>query len=235
MKYDLRTLSIFFIITFISSLVYAGSKAPNGYVADSNGNIVRSSFGECWHTGTWTKADAVVPGCDGVPANPETAVKPTTEKKSETATNQGSAAPAVTDKSTKATPTPAPAAASAPVAASEKVTFETDTLFGFDKSDLQPEGLSKLEDLVSKLQGTDVEMIIVTGHTDSVGSAIYNEKLSKRRALSAKKFLVSKGLPSDRIVTNGKGEQQPVASNKTSAGRAKNRRVDIEVVGKRTK
>jgi OOP family OmpA-OmpF porin len=78
-------------------------------------------------------------------------------------------------------------------------------------------------------------MIIVTGHTDSVGSAIYNEKLSKRRALSAKKFLVSKGLPSDRIVTNGKGEQQPVASNKTSAGRAKNRRVDIEVVGKRTK
>lgn len=233
MKYDLRTLSIFFIITFISSLVYAGSKAPNGYVADSNGNIVRSSFGECWHTGTWTKADAVVPGCDGVPANPETAVKPTTEKKSDTTKNQSSAAPAVTDKAAKASP--APAAASAPVAASEKVTFETDTLFGFDKSDLQPEGLSKLEDLVSKLQGTDVEMIIVTGHTDSVGSAIYNEKLSKRRALSAKKFLVSKGLPSDRIVTNGKGEQQPVASNKTSAGRAKNRRVDIEVVGKRTK
>ena len=230
MKYDLRNLSIFFIITFISSLVYAGSKAPNGYVADSNGNIVRSSFGECWHTGTWTKADAVVPGCDGVPLTSGT------DKNAATA-NQNAAAPAVTDKAAKASPAPAaaPAAASAPVAASEKVTFETDTLFGFDKSDLQPEGLSKLEDLVSKLQGTDVEMIIVTGHTDSVGSAIYNEKLSKRRALSAKKFLVSKGLPSDRIVTNGKGEQQPVASNKTSAGRAKNRRVDIEVVGKRTK
>ena len=226
MKYDLRTLSIFFIITFISSLVYAGSKAPNGYVADSNGNIVRSNFGECWHTGTWTKADAVVPGCDGVPATSGT-------DKNSANDNKSAAAPAVTDNAAKASP--APASASAPVAASEKVTFETDTLFGFDKSDLQPEGLSKLEDLVSKLQGTDVEMIIVTGHTDSVGSAIYNEKLSKRRALSAKKFLVSKGLPSDRIVTNGKGEQQPIASNKTSAGRAKNRRVDIEVVGKRTK
>jgi OOP family OmpA-OmpF porin len=235
MKYDLRTLSLVFSVTFISGLVYAGSKAPNGYVSDSNGNIVRNSYGECWHTGTWTKADAVVVGCDGVVAKPETPAMPAAEKKSEASTNQSSTASAAADKSVKSSAPSASVSGAAPVPASEKVTFETDTLFGFDKAELQSDGLSKLEDLVSKLQGTDIEIIVVTGHTDSTGPASYNDKLSKRRAQAARNFLVSKGLPADRIFAKGKGEQQPIASNKTSAGRAKNRRVEVEVVGKRTK
>jgi OOP family OmpA-OmpF porin len=130
-------------------------------------------------------------------------------------------------------PAPAPAAAAAPSA--EKVTFEADTFFDFDKFTLKPAGKAKLEDLVSKLTGTDIEVVVATGHTDSVGTEAYNQKLSMRRANAVKAFLVSKGIPADRVFTEGKGESKPVASNKTSEGRAKNRRVDVEVVGNRKK
>ena len=76
-------------------------------------------------------------------------------------------------------------------------------------------------------------MVIAVGHTDSVGSDKYNDRLSQRRADSVKAYLVSKGIEPNRIYTEGKGEKQPVASNKTKEGRAKNRRVEIEVVGTR--
>ncbi|MCE2859259.1 MAG: OmpA family protein [Oxalobacteraceae bacterium] len=130
-------------------------------------------------------------------------------------------------------PAPAPAAAAAP--STEKVTFEADTFFDFDKFTLKAAGKAKLEDLVSKLTGTDIEVVVATGHTDSVGTEGYNQKLSMRRANAVKAFLVSKGVPADRVFTEGKGESKPVASNKTSEGRAKNRRVDVEVVGNRKK
>ena len=78
-------------------------------------------------------------------------------------------------------------------------------------------------------------MIIAVGHTDSVGSDAYNQKLSVRRAESVKAYLVSKGIEANRIYTEGKGEMQPVADNKTREGRAKNRRVEVEVVGTRTR
>ena len=76
-------------------------------------------------------------------------------------------------------------------------------------------------------------MIIGVGHTDSVGNDAYNQKLSVRRAEAVKAFLVSKGIEKNRVYTEGKGEKQPVADNKTAEGRAKNRRVEIEVVGTR--
>jgi OOP family OmpA-OmpF porin len=77
----------------------------------------------------------------------------------------------------------------------------------------------------------DVEIVIATGHTDSVGTDAYNQKLSERRANSVKEYMVSKGVPAAKITTLGKGETQPVATNKTKEGRAKNRRVDIEFKG----
>jgi OOP family OmpA-OmpF porin len=116
---------------------------------------------------------------------------------------------------------------------SSKVTYAADAFFDFDKAVLKPEGKAKLDDLASKVKAINLEVIIAVGHTDSVGSDAYNQKLSIRRAEAVKAYLVSKGIDKSRVYTEGKGEKQPVADNKTKEGRAKNRRVEIEVVGTR--
>ncbi len=165
----------------------------------------------CWRDANWTPATAAQ-GCDG-------AIVP-----------KPAAAPA---PAPVAAPAPAPVAAApapAPVAAS-KVTFAADAFFDFDKAVLKPEGKAKLDDLVSKVKGINLEVIIAVGHTDSVGSDAYNQKLSVKRSEAVKAYRVSKGIEKYRVYTEGKGEKQPVADNKSSAGRAKNRRVEIEVVG----
>jgi len=114
------------------------------------------------------------------------------------------------------------------------VTYAADAFFDFDKAVLKKEGKAKLDDLTSKIKGINLEVIIAVGHTDSVGSDAYNQKLSVKRAEAVKAYLVSKGIEKNRVYTEGKGEKQPVADNKTAEGRAKNRRVEIEVVGTRT-
>jgi len=113
------------------------------------------------------------------------------------------------------------------------VTYAADAFFDFDKVVLKAEGKAKLDDLVGKVKGINLEVIIAVGHTDSVGSDAYNQKLSVKRSDAVKAYLVSKGIEKNRVYTEGKGEKQPVADNKTSAGRSKNRRVEIEVVGTR--
>ena len=111
-----------------------------------------------------------------------------------------------------------------------KTTFAADALFDFAKSDLKPEGKASLDALITKIKGINLEVAIAVGHTDSVGSDAYNQALSLARAESVKAYLVSQGIPAARIRTDGKGESQPVADNATAAGRAKNRRVEIDVV-----
>ena len=137
-----------------------------------------------------------------------------------------------------AAPAPAPAPKPAPVAApekpkpvAEKITLAAEVLFDFDKSVVKPEGKAKLDDLAGKVRGINLEVVIAIGHTDSIGTDEYNQKLSVRRAESVKAYLVSKGIEANRVYTEGKGEKQPVADNKTKEGRAKNRRVEIEVIG----
>ena len=133
-------------------------------------------------------------------------------------------------------PTPAPEApkpAPKPKPVAEKVTFAADVLFDFDKAVVKPEGKSKLDDLTNKVKGINLEVVIAIGHADTIGSAAYNQRLSLRRAEAIKAYLVSKGIEANRIYTEGKGEKQPVADNKTREGRAKNRRVEIEVIGTR--
>jgi OOP family OmpA-OmpF porin len=127
-------------------------------------------------------------------------------------------------------PKPAP---EKPKPVAEKVTFAADVLFDFDKTVIKPEGKSKLDDISSKTKGVNLEVVIAIGHADSVGSDAYNQRLSVRRAESVKAYLVSKGLEANRVYTEGKGEKQPIADNKTKEGRAKNRRVEIEVIGTR--
>ena len=131
-------------------------------------------------------------------------------------------------------PAPMPAPAPAPVPTSEKVSFAAEALFDFNKSNVKPEGKAALDDLLAKLQGMNTEVMVTVGHTDSVGSDAYNQKLSMRRAEAVKAYIVSKGVDASRVYTEGKGESQPIADNSTAAGRAKNRRVTVEVVGTRT-
>jgi OOP family OmpA-OmpF porin len=228
MKRTLRNLTILLALSSISAFVFAADKAPKkGYLTDSENGVVKSNFGLCWHTGFWTPADAVE-GCDSMLKSAAPAVP--------LVTPLPAPAPApYVDTPLSTSEAPAPAAAVAVVPSSEKITFEADTFFDFDKSVLKPAGKTKLNDLASKLQGIDIEVVVATGHTDSVGSDAYNIKLSLRRANAVKAFLVSKGIPADRIFTAGKGEGTPVASNKTRDGRAKNRRVEVEVVGSRKK
>ena len=113
------------------------------------------------------------------------------------------------------------------------MTYAADAFFDFDKSVLKAEGKAKLDDLVGKVKGINLEVIIAVGHTDSVGSDAYNQKLSVKRSDAVKAYLVSKGIEKNRVYTEGKGEKQPVADNTSAAGRSKNRRVEIEVVGTR--
>lgn len=196
----------------------AFAQVPQGYVGAS-GDVVKNPFGLCWHTGYWTPAMATEQ-CDPdlVPKKPAPAPAP------------------VVAPPPPPPPAPKPAApAPAPKPVSEKVTMAADAHFDFDKSVLKPEGKAKLDDLVGKLKAVNLEVIIAIGHTDSIGSDAYNKKLSQRRADAVKAYLVSKGIEANRIYTEGKGEAQPVASNKTKEGRAKNRRVEIEVVGSRTR
>jgi OOP family OmpA-OmpF porin len=127
---------------------------------------------------------------------------------------------------------PAPVVVPPPPAAT-KVTYAADAFFDFDKAVLKAEGKAKLDDLVGKVKGINLEVIIAVGHTDSVGADTYNQKLSVQRSEAVKAYLVSKGIEKNRVYTEGKGEKQPVADNKTKEGRAKNRRVEIEVVGTR--
>jgi len=112
-----------------------------------------------------------------------------------------------------------------------KITLQADTLYDFNKSDLKPEGKATLDKIAADLKKIKLEVIIAVGNTDSIGTDAYNMALGMRRAQSVKTYLVSKGVDGSRIYTESKGKSNPVASNATAEGRAKNRRTDIEVVG----
>jgi OOP family OmpA-OmpF porin len=221
----------------IAGNVYAQSDAPyaplttdiqarppySAYVQDSRGVIARNPFGLCWRTGYWTPADAVA-GCDA-----PLCVPPEKLENGKCVAPPPPPPPPVVEA-----PAPAPTPAPVPVPTSEKVSYSADAFFDFDKAVLKPAGKASLDELVSKLGDMNLEVIIAVGHTDSIGTDAYNQKLSIRRAEAVKAYLKGKGVEENRIYTEGKGEKQPEADNKTAAGRAKNRRVEIEVVGTRT-
>ena len=180
----------------------------------------------CWRDATWTPATAAA-GCDGAIVAPRAAAPAPAPAPA--------AAPAPAPRAAAPAPAPAPAAARAapPPAAATKVTYAADTFFDFNKSVLKADGKAKLDDLAGKVKAINLEVIIAVGHTDSAGSDAYNQKLSVKRADAVKAYLITKGIEKNRVYTEGKGEKQPVADNKTDAGRSKNRRVELEVVGTR--
>ena len=201
----------------------AGAQTIDNWRA-ADGTVWKNGTNElCWRDSNWTPATAAE-GCDGAIVAPKAAPAP--------APMAPAAAPVATPAKPAAAPAPAPAPA--PVAAA-KVTYAADAFFDFDKAVLKPEGKAKLDDLVSKVKGINLEVIIAVGHTDATGADGYNQQLSVKRSEAVKAYLVSKGIEKNRVYTEGKGEKQPVADNKTKDGRAKNRRVEIEVVGTRAK
>jgi len=202
-------------------------KGTSGYLTDPRNGIVKNPFNLCWRTGYWTPAIAncecdkdLLPRevCEPPPPKPAAAPPPPP-------------------------PPPPPVAAPPPKPVTEKVTFAADVLFDFDKAVLRPEGKAKLDDLVSKLKGVALEVIIAIGHTDPIGTAEYNQKLSVRRAEAIKAYLVSKGIEPNRIYTEGKGKTQQIKKcnqkdfktfKEYVACLEPNRRVEVEVVGTRT-
>jgi outer membrane protein OmpA-like peptidoglycan-associated protein len=109
------------------------------------------------------------------------------------------------------------------------VTFASGILFPFDSDRVLPAGQENLRQLARSLQNYPGTEVLIVGHTDSVGSADYNMRLSYRRAESARQFLVGQGVPAARIRVEGRGMTEPVATNETEAGRQQNRRVEVAI------
>lgn len=101
-------------------------------------------------------------------------------------------------------------------------------LFAFNSVIINPESKESLMMVVNRLKKNKAYRVQVEGHTDSKGSEEYNQKLSERRALSVRKFLLKNGIASAKIKTQGFGELNPISENETEEGRAKNRRVEVK-------
>jgi len=202
----------------------AGAQTVDNWRA-ADGTVWKNGSNElCWRNAFWTPATAAAT-CDG-------AIAPKVEAPAPAPAPVSAPAPAPAPAPVV---TPAPAPAPAPVPVPAKVTYAADAFFDFDKAVLKPEGKAKLDDLSAKVKDVNLEVIIAVGHTDATGADAYNQKLSVKRSEAVKAYLVSKGIEKNRVYTEGKGEAQPVADNKTKDGRTKNRRVEVEVVGTRAK
>lgn len=198
-----------------------------GYLTDSTGVVVRGGSGECWRAGLWTPALATQVGCDGVLAKATAVTSPARATEEEPVISE-----AVTESPAEQVAYDTDAQPEAEV---EKISFDTDTLFDFDKAALKSEGRQRLDLLVSRLMDKMVQVVVALGHTDSIGSQAYNQQLSEKRAKAVVDYLNGKGIPSEKIFAEGRGASQPIASNSNEAGRAMNRRVEIEVVAIRAK
>jgi len=176
----------------------------------------------CWRAGYWTPAMAIVE-CDPdlVPKPPPPAPPPA------------------------AAPPPPPPPPPAPAPQVQKITLASKALFDFDKAVLKPEGKAAIDtEIIAKLKDVQkLELVLVTGHTDRIGSEEYNQKLSERRADAVRDYLASKGVAKDKIETLGMGKKQPLpgvvcnqkALKELIACLAPNRRVEVEVKGEAVK
>jgi len=220
--------------------VVVDTKGNVPYAIDGRGVIARNATGLCWRTVYWTPQLAaetkVVNGQFPAGCDCDKDLMPK-DKCTPPPPPPPAAAPAPK-------PAPAPAPAPAPKPAAQKFTLSTDTLFDFDKAVLRPEGQQALDKLIADIKGVQLEVIIAVGHADRIGADKYNQKLSERRAMAVKEYLVGKGIEQNRVYVEGKGEKQPVTGGKCDGMKPENRknkklieclqpdrRVEIEVIG----
>ena len=204
------------VLALLASIGFAATAQERVYVIDQRDVVAKSGFGLCWRTGYWTPAAAAKDPA-GCKCDKDLLPKDVCEPKKASAEKKAATKPA-----------------------SAKVTVAADALFDFNKATLRPEGKKKLDEVVAKANSLVLEVVIAVGHADRIGSAAYNQKLSEKRAASVKTYLVSKGIPANRIYTEGKGSKQPVTkkdqckgpkSAKVIACLQPDRRVDIEIIG----
>ncbi|MDD3762071.1 MAG: OmpA family protein [Nevskiales bacterium] len=110
-----------------------------------------------------------------------------------------------------------------------KIGIASDVSFDVDSAQIKPDALNTYAKIANVLKTYDKTVIHVVGHTDSTGSDEYNQSLSERRAASVGNYLSAQGVPASRVRQEGRGEREPIASNQTTDGRRKNRRVDIVI------
>ncbi len=190
---------------------HKAGKATEGFVGDASGHLITDGFGDCVMTGFGSKKNAPA-DCGGAPARP--AAKP-------------APAPAPAAKAA-----PAPAPKPKPKMMTKSVSLSAGALFDVNSATLKPAGqaeLAKLAEHIRKM--SEVQSVAIVGYTDSTGSEAYNKQLSMRRAIAVKNYLLDHGVPANVMSTLGMGEANPVASNATAAGRARNRRVEITIKG----
>ena len=201
-----------------ASVTQAQTSADRVYAIDGRNEVVTSGTNLCWRTGFWTPAAAAKDPA-GCKCDKDIIEKSICEPKT------------VTEHKDPQKPRP-------PV--DRRVKLEADTLFDFDKAVLKPAGKEALDKIAAEAKGINLEVITAVGHTDRIGSKAYNQKLSERRAAAVKTYLVSKGIPANRIYTEGKGLTQPVTkpgdckgpkSKKVIECLQPDRRVDVQLLG----
>ena len=210
--------------------VVVDPKGEVPYVIDQRNVVARSGFDLCWRTGYWTPNAAAAVKAGELPVGCQCDKDVIGAEVCAPAAAPAARAPA--------------AAAAAPVAAPAKCDFSVnlaaDSTFAFNKATLTPAAKATLDKTVLARLGScaKVDSLIITGHTDRLGSQAYNQKLSEKRADAVKAYLAGKGVKADVVDTMGAGKTQPIKRCDDKLGRkplieclAPNRRVTVDVKG----
>jgi OmpA-OmpF porin, OOP family len=216
MKFATTAVLAGFTATFALSSIPAMAQTtrPEVYWSDSQGQVVKDPYDLCWRAGYWTPAGAAADKEWGCKCDKDLIAKEICEP-----------------------PPPPPPPAPPPPAVEpapvkllpKKIDFSADALFDFDKYALKPKGTEMLDELASALSGATYDSISAIGYTDPIGSVPYNQKLSERRAAAVKTYLTSKGIPTEKIATEGRGKTNlKVTIAECRSQGAKNRKALIE-------
>ncbi|MES1930793.1 OmpA/MotB protein [Salinisphaera dokdonensis CL-ES53] len=189
---------------------------PGYYVTNPDGEVYKDAAGNCWHAPNVEKNEMREECGDQV-------AQTDGDDDGDGVPNSRDRCPG-TPMGTQVDARGCPIEKQAPIVL-KGVTFE------FDSARLTAQAESRLDNVAEALQSSESMQVRVSGHTDSTGSDAYNETLSQNRADSVKRYLVNEGIDGSRMTTRGYGESRPVATNETAAGRAQNRRVELDVMG----